>query len=333
MKNKKAIPTAHDATFKKFMAQIENARNFFDIHLPEKIKKLCDFNTLALTNSSFIDHELRSRISDVLYSVKTQQGDGYIYVLVEHQSTPDKMMAWRLMHYAFMAMNQHLRQGNKALPLVVPVLFYHGDSSPYPFQQRWTQCFSLPDLAEDIYFNPFPLVDVTVIDDNELINHRKIAIMELAMKHKNLREGFKAVTTLLAQVLKDNYNSDNDVVTILNYLFAIMDSPHFEQVLQQLIEQVDNHQEVIMSIAQRLHEKGRKEGIQQGMSQGIQQGISQGIQQGISQGIQQGISQGIQQGEKRASANIARTLLKNGVNIELIMESTGLSREEVLSLQ
>ncbi|MEQ2025523.1 hypothetical protein ABLB84_06970 [Xenorhabdus szentirmaii] len=115
------------------------------------------------------------------------------------------------------------------------------------------------------------------------------------------------------------------MVTTLNYLFAIMDSPHFEQVLQQLIEQVDNHQEVIMSIAQRLHEKGRKEGIQQGMSQGIQRGISQGIQQGISQGIQQG--------EKRASANIARTLLKNGVNIELIMESTGLSREEVLSLQ
>ncbi|MDX7986989.1 transposase, partial [Xenorhabdus sp. 12] len=59
----------------------------------------------------------------------------------------------------------------------------------------------------------------------------------------------------------------------------------------------------------RLHDKGREEGLQQGMSQGIQQG------------------------EQQASINIARTLLKNGVNIELIMESTGLSREDLLSLQ
>ncbi|WP_323862639.1 Rpn family recombination-promoting nuclease/putative transposase [Xenorhabdus szentirmaii] len=67
-----------------------------------------------------------------------------------------------------------MQQGHKELPLVVPVLFYHGGSSPYPFQQRWTHCFSLPGLAEDIYFHP---------------------------------------------------NSDNDVVTILNYLFVTMDSP------------------------------------------------------------------------------------------------------------
>ncbi|MDE9536823.1 Rpn family recombination-promoting nuclease/putative transposase [Xenorhabdus bovienii] len=301
MKNKKTTPTPHDAAFKGFMARIENARDFFDIHLPEKIKTLCDFDTLKLTNSSFIDSQLRSRMSDVLYSVETQQGTGYIYVLVEHQSSPDKMMAWRMMHYAFMAMNQHLQQGNKELPLVVPVLFYHGDTSPYPFQQVWTQCFSLPELAEEMYFNPFPLVDVTVIDDNELVNHRKIAVMELAMKHKNLREGFQVVTRLLADALKQNYNSDNDVVTIMNYLFVTMDSPHFEQVIQQLIEQVDSHQEVIMNIAQRLQEKGRKEGIQQG--------------------------------ERQALINVARAFLKNGASIELVMASTGLSREELISLQ
>ncbi|MBD2793170.1 RpnC/YadD family protein [Xenorhabdus szentirmaii] len=68
-----------------------------------------------------------------------------------------------------------------------------------------------------------------------------------------------------------------------------------------------------MSIAERLQEKGREEGIQQGILQGMEKGM--------------------QQGEKQASINIARTLLKNGVNIELIMESTGLSREELLSLQ
>ncbi|HEM8293714.1 TPA: Rpn family recombination-promoting nuclease/putative transposase [Providencia stuartii] len=53
-----------------------------------------------------------------------------IYLLVEHQSTPDKLMAWRLMLYAFWAMNQHLQLGYKVSPLVMIVLLYHGGRSP-----------------------------------------------------------------------------------------------------------------------------------------------------------------------------------------------------------
>nr|WP_099121738.1 Rpn family recombination-promoting nuclease/putative transposase [Xenorhabdus sp. KK7.4] len=36
------------------------------------MNKPCNFNTLKLTNSSFIDRQLRLNMSDVLYSVKTQ---------------------------------------------------------------------------------------------------------------------------------------------------------------------------------------------------------------------------------------------------------------------
>ncbi|MEY0604262.1 Rpn family recombination-promoting nuclease/putative transposase, partial [Providencia huaxiensis] len=39
----KHTPTAHDAAFKGFMTQIDSAKDFFDIHLPEHIKALCDF--------------------------------------------------------------------------------------------------------------------------------------------------------------------------------------------------------------------------------------------------------------------------------------------------
>lgn len=302
---KKTTSTIHDATFKGFMANIENARDFFEIHLPEYIKSLCDFNTLSLTNSSFIDKQLRSRLSDVLYSVQTSQGEGYIYLLVEHQSTPDKLMAWRLMHYAFLAMNQHMQQGKTILPIVVPILFYHGARSPYPYTQLWTDCFPLPGIAHELYTQPFPLVDITVIDDNELVNHRKIAVMELAMKHKYLRDEFQQVLPLLAKALNKHYNSDNDIITILNYLFIALDSHNFEQVIQVLGEQTEKHKETIMNIAQRLQDKGRQEGLQEGF----------------------------QKGQEEANITTARNLLEQGVNIEIIMKSTGLSREKLISLQ
>ncbi|MEY0177209.1 Rpn family recombination-promoting nuclease/putative transposase [Providencia rettgeri] len=317
----KNIAAAHDAAFKGFMAQIENARDFFEIHLPEHLRSLCDFDTLSLTNSSFIDKQLRSRLSDVLYSVQTTQGQGYIYLLVEHQSTPDKLMAWRLMHYAFLAMNQHMQQGNTSLPTVIPVLFYHGGRSPYPYTQLWTDCFPFPDIANDLYTQPFPLVDVTVIDDDELVNHRKVAVMELAMKHKHIRDEIQRVLPLLAQAINKHYNSSNDVITILNYLFATWDTTDFEHVIQVLEEQTEQHKETVMNIAQRLHNKGRQEGLLEGREEGREEGLKEGREEGRKEGIQD------------ARITLARNFLRNGVSLEIIMESTGLSREELISLQ
>lgn len=304
----KSITAAHDAAFKGFMTNIDSARDFFEIHLPEPIKSLCNFNTLELTNSSFIDKQLRSRLSDVLYSVQTTHGQGYLYLLVEHQSTPDKLMAWRLMHYAFLAMNQHMQQGNTALPLVVPILFYHGGRSPYPHTLLWTDCFPLADIANQLYTQPFPLVDVTVIHDNELVNHRKIAVMELAMKHKYLRDEFQQVLPLLAQALNKHYNNDNDVVTIINYLFITLNATNFEQIVQTLEEQTEQHKETIMNIAQRLQNKGRQEGIQQGIQEGREKGFTE------------------------AKLAMATELLKHGVSPEIIMKSSGLSPEVLTSL-
>lgn len=309
--------TPHDAAFKGFMSKIDNARDFFDIHLPNHIKQLCDFKTLAITNSSFIDNQLRTRLSDVLYTVETQQGEGYIYMLVEHQSTPDKLMGWRMMHYAFLAMNQHLQQGHRDLPLVVPVLFYHGKITPYPYAKPWTHCFQWPEIASNLYSQPFPLVDITVIDDNELVNHRKVAVMELAMKHRDLRDNIEKITQLLAEAMNRNYHHSDDIITIFNYLFITMDSPHFETVVNQLIYQLENNQEDIMNIAQRLKN----------------QGLQEGIDIGVNRGIDIGVNRGIDIGANKKQHEIALKGLQLGTSIELICQLTGLSYQEVLNLR
>lgn len=106
-----------------------------EIHLPTELRAVCDLSTLKLESGSFVEDDLRQYFSDVLYSLKTTAADGYIYVLVEHQSTPDKHMAFRLRHYSVAAMQRHLEAGYKKLPLVIPVLFYTGKRSPYPYSK------------------------------------------------------------------------------------------------------------------------------------------------------------------------------------------------------
>lgn len=154
-------------------------RRILLIHLPENLRELCDLQTLHLESGSFIDDDLRASHSDILYSVQTRTGEGYIYLLIEHQSSADRHMAFRLMRYAVAAMQRHLDKGQQQLPLVIPLLFYHGKASPWPHSMRWLDGFSQPEIAEKLYSQPFPLVDVTTIPDSELLQHRRVAMLEL----------------------------------------------------------------------------------------------------------------------------------------------------------
>ncbi|CRY41067.1 putative transposase [Yersinia enterocolitica] len=179
----KTTPTPHDALFKNFMTQPATACDLLEFHLPPELRQLCDLSTLRLESGSFIENNLRACYSDVLYSLKTTAGDGYVYALIEHQSSPDKHMAFRMMRYAIAAMQSHLEAGNDQLPLVIPMLFYHGMVTPYPYPMSWLHAFNQPALAGRLYSRDFPLIDVTVIPDNEIMTHRRIALLELLQKH------------------------------------------------------------------------------------------------------------------------------------------------------
>jgi len=159
----KGTTTPHDLVFKQFLTHPETARDFMQLHLPAELQVVCDFTTLRLESGSFVEESLRPYFSDVLYSLSTTTGDeSYIHVLIEHQSTPDKHMAFRLLRYSVAAMQRHLDAGYKKLPLVIPVLFYTGRRSPYPYSTRWLDEFSDPGLAQKLYNGNFPLVDVTL---------------------------------------------------------------------------------------------------------------------------------------------------------------------------
>lgn len=178
-RGKRTTPTPHDAAFKQFLTNPVTARDFMELHLPEKLQVLCDLGTLKLESGSFVEESLRPYYSDVLYSLKTAVGEGYVHVLIEHQSTPDRCMAFRLLRYAVALMQRHLDAGHKTLPLVIPVLFYAGKRSPYPYSTNWLQLFASRSLAEQLYSSDFPLVDVTVIPDDEIMNHRSMAALTL----------------------------------------------------------------------------------------------------------------------------------------------------------
>ncbi len=106
------------------------ANAFFEFHLPADIRKVINLDSLQLRKESFVDQQLKLAVTDMLYSVNFSGKNGYLYLLAEHQSTPDYWMPFRLLKYLVRIMEQHLKETKSDyLPIVYPLVFYHGQAA------------------------------------------------------------------------------------------------------------------------------------------------------------------------------------------------------------
>ncbi|HBZ3706076.1 Rpn family recombination-promoting nuclease/putative transposase [Klebsiella quasipneumoniae] len=312
---KRPHSTPHDSLFKRFLRDSETARDFLDIHLPPALRHLCDLSTLHLESGSFVEDNLRASYSDILYSLQTSKGEGYIYVVIEHQSTPDSHMAFRLLRYALAAMQQHLDRGHKALPLVIPMLFYHGSISPYPFSLCWLDEFPPDSPAKQLYLGAFPLVDVTDIPDDAILQHRRIALLELVQKHIRQRD-LSHILQQLVEVVLMGYTDHQQFKTLFTYMSLHGNSADPDNFIDQLVERLPQYEDTLMTIAEYLKQKGREEGKQRWLQQGQQEGLQEGLQAG----------------EHREACRIALMMLENGMDTETVLRMTRLSADELATL-
>ena len=279
--------------------------------MPAELRELCDLDTLHLESGSFIEESLKGHSTDVLYSVQMQGNPGYLHVVIEHQSKPDKKMTFRMMRYAIAAMHRHLEADHDKLPLVVPILFYQGEATPYPLSMCWFDMFYSPELARRVYNNPFPLVDITITPDDEIMQHRRIAILELLQKHIRQRD-LMLLLEQLVTLIDEGYTSGSQLVAMQNYM---LQRGHTEQadLFYGVLRDRETGGESMMTLAQWFEEKG----------------IEKGIEKGMEKGMEKGIEKGIQQGRQEERQEFALRLLSKGMSREDVAEMANLPLAEI----
>ena len=87
------ISTPHDNLFRSVFGDTTEASALLRAYLPQAISRQLLWSTLAWQPVGFIDDRLRDSESDLLYLIqrKADAAPAWLYVLLEHQSTPD---AW-----------------------------------------------------------------------------------------------------------------------------------------------------------------------------------------------------------------------------------------------
>ncbi|MES2998593.1 MAG: Rpn family recombination-promoting nuclease/putative transposase [Pseudomonadota bacterium] len=267
------IHRPHDSLFRSYLSNIKRAKTFFKVYLPEDIQSLCDFSTLKLESGSFVEKNLRQYFSDILYSVQIDGERAYVYPLIEHQTTPRRMTSFQIFGYVYGVMKQHLDKGYPDLPVVVPILYYRGKVTPYPYTGNLFDCFGKQkELAKMIYSRPYSIVDIASMSDDEIRTHEDIAILDFSQKYSALNQDIQDWAENIVEELKKGYLSSEQCQTLLYYTFRDADTRDVKQLLVML-KNIPTYGEDIMSVAQKLEEQGLQKGLQTGLHQGFEKGV------------------------------------------------------------
>ena len=265
MKNS-SIHNPHDKLFRASLQYPEVAREFLEMYLPSDIKKQVDLSLITYCNTSFIDEQLKLSQSDVLFKTVINQKDAYIYILAEHQFKVDKLMPFRLMKYMVNIWDLHIKQAGKKnalpLPVIFPLVFYTGDG-PYHGCRVFSELFEDSEMMQKVLISPFHLIDVNTLSEEELTSHVWAGTMGFIM-----RQSFKKHLTREILKIVDNLNTiglnkhGQYVVELVKYILNIDDDhrnvAEFVNIMHDKL--LPSVEEEIMTLAERIEEKGRLDG-------------------------------------------------------------------------
>lgn len=271
---KQNINKPHDHYFRQAMSNPHVAREFFESHLPQELLKHIDLNYLESYQESFIDNLREENIVDILFKTKFADKEILLYLLTEHQSTPCKLMPLRMLRYQLNAITHHMKiTEKKEIPLIIPLVVYHG-KKPWIYSRNIKDLVSAPRWLIDKYFlQPFQLIDLNTIDDEQLKRKIWSGTMALTLKHIFKRD-FLPYLPEIAKLLKKIHSRDHSYAEstwfyIIN-VTEISDKQEFYDIIKK--DYIPEAGEKIMTFAEHLRQEGWEQGIQQGMQQGMQQG-------------------------------------------------------------
>ena len=257
---------------------------------------------LEQCSTEFLTSDKKTLESDILFKIKDKER----YVLIEHQSTVDSLMAERILEYCVeiirMAKKQQEINKDSKLPAICPIVLYTG-------KRRWTAKTTYMELQENWYEMPkrlecsYVLIDVNQYSKEELIEER---------------------TSISKAMLMEKIGSDKE----------------FIEVLEQVVEQdlTKEEQEFLMDIiVNTAKEKIEKEKVKELKEKIIGKGGDDMVIENLSRiwdmHYERGVSEGKRAGIKTERKKIIIQMIQNSINDDIIKKVTNTSEKELKKIK
>lgn len=267
----------HDKLFVQGFSDPTNAAALLKTQFPVELAARIDWSALVLQNGSFIDSQYRKTQTDLLFTTTFAGRSCRLYLLFEHQSSPDPLMALRLLRYKIRIWEAFLKEHpGEPLPVVLATVLAQ-NGSKWEVSQKFSD---LLDLPEDL---------VAVL--RPFIPDFSFGLMQLAETPFESLPGTPAGILILRVMKAERLNQLlNDAVwdesligqvptplfeLLLRYILsADIDKEAFETKIQEIQNPATraNAMSLAQVYRQEGHQEGRREGRQAGRQEGRQEG-------------------------------------------------------------
>jgi predicted transposase/invertase (TIGR01784 family) len=268
----------HDQFFKETLAQPGAASDFLRYYLPESFVRLIKPESARRVEDSFVDQELREHLSDVLLRVELKtKGEAFIYVLLEHKSSPDRWVALQLLRYLVRIWEKARLEGSKRLPLIFPVVFYHGRVK-WRVSKRFSALLDLVGETEELRENlpefRYHLCDLAELDDEDMKGDAHLQGAMRLLKYifrSEIGERMEGAFRVVMEGMEEG-GLDEQAIAFIHYLLKTGKAT--EREIGRVVRRINEAKggKMMETAYDRILNKGVRQGMQQGVQQGMQQG-------------------------------------------------------------
>ena len=281
-----------DRSLRRLLQDWEYVRGLVQIIAPD-IEAFLDFSRITYQKRSFISKALQERESDVLLSVPFQEDADatdtdalLIYILIEHQSTVDKTMGFRLLSYMVQIWEtqrrewetEKLPENERRLQPILPILLYTGDR-PWTVPVSLTTIMDVPEILERFvpsFDTLFLGVKETEAEALTQSGHPLGWLLRVLQKeHSDETEISEALTDAVSHLASVDENFAPQIAEALRYFVQLIfhrRSLEERDALVDIIRQhIQDHKELdtmAQTTAEFLREQGKAEGKVEGKAEG-----------------------------------------------------------------
>ena len=297
----------HDITFRGILRHSTELANLLntELNLTEPITS----NNIKYIDAQFITDNFHSKDSDLICEVENKDN----IFLIEHQSTVNSVMPIRILNYT-KELVKEISQGERCNKIITPIIVYTG-------AERWTiekyiGEFSQKILASNnIKIGEYILLDMNKYLDNDLLN-KKGAFYKIVLLDRFIydRENLLKVMDMLQLLTLDK----NEQKILSNYAKGILLSIVSEERVKEFIANISEEEsdESMFLLPER-----------------VKTWYNEDIAKAKNEGLTDGLVKGRAEGKSSELLKLAKKMIKDKMDIELIKRYTGYSTKQIEELK
>ena len=309
----------HDKIYRDLLNnQIE-----FSLFLKHFLNYFVDPNDLIKYNRSYIGKDYSSSYSDIVFKIKNKP----IYIFVEHQSSIDNTMPFRILEYYTSILRDTTdfpRLKNKEnLPYIIPILLYSGI-------RKWKLNPTIPinqykddDFIKKNKYLQFNYEFISIHDYSKETLRNKDSIISYILaiyKCKSKKELYDVLDVLSTTVTDISRRAS--FRKLITYAFSnLLDTDVCNELLYKFKERSDENMKCVWDYVKEDIAKEKREAIRAGKLQGRKEGIAEGREEGRKEGL------------KESRLIFVKEMLKNGEDIDKIRLYSKVSLQEIKKIQ